>query len=151
MVSAILAGVGLGLELWGQYSEKRAAERAAHFNAAIDEQNAAAARAATNWAIARHRYDVRRLLGAQRARYAISGVRLEGTPLLVMQETAAQAELDEIAMRYQGRLREAGFMNQAAMSRFEGKARSQAAKIGMFKTLLTEGPETASKFGFDIG
>ena len=139
MLSAILAGVGLGLNLWGQYSAKRAQERANAFNVAIDEQNARAAEASAQWAIARHRYDVKKLLGRQRARFAVSGFQLKGTPLLVMQETAAQAELDEIAMRYRGRLQAAGFRNQATMTRFEGKVRSKAAKIGMMGTLLTGG------------
>ena len=143
-----LAAAGLGLQLWGKYSAKRAAQRAASFNIAVDEANAQAARASAEWAIARHRYQTRKLLGSQRARYAISGFQLEGTPLLVMQETAAQAELDEIAMRYLGETRAASFLNRAAATRFGREARSQAAKTGMLETLLTGGLKMAGLAGW---
>ena len=49
---------------------------------------------------ARQRQRSSNLLARQRAAYAASGVEFEGSPLLVMQETAARAEQDALGILY---------------------------------------------------
>ncbi len=51
----------------------------------------------------RHRDKIRRLKATQRASYAKSGVTMEGSPLEVLADTQAQADLDEMIIRHGGK------------------------------------------------
>jgi len=78
----------------------------------------------------------RQVVGQQRTKRAISGIRLEGTPLEVMADTIENIELDAIAMRRQGSFN-AG-QNQI-MAKYQSGMASQtktAGTIGMAGTAL---------------
>jgi hypothetical protein len=69
---------------------------------------------------AQSRDRAKRLLGAQRAAYAKAGVDMSGTPLDVTADTAAQQEIDALAIRWGGQQRAAGFRAQGQQSLIEG-------------------------------
>jgi len=85
----------------------------------------------------------RMLTGQQRTRYAISGVRMEGTPLEVMAKSIENVELDAINIRQEGIWRQkqsriqAGFMSEQA-----DQART-AGTIGMISGFLGGGASAA--------
>lgn len=66
----------------------------------------------------RNRDQARRLLGAQQAAYAGSGVAADsGSPLDVAADSAAQAELDALTIRHGGRVRSDYYRAEAAQAK----------------------------------
>jgi len=72
----------------------REASITSEYNAAVSRANAEAIRTSADFDIARQRVAKETLRGAQVTRYAAGGVKLEGSPLDVLIDSAAQAELD---------------------------------------------------------
>lgn len=96
-IGAVLAGIGLGLQVFGMLRQAKSAKEAASYNsAALNE--------AIMWEVYRSeaiadkiRASKRRMKGVQAAAYMKAGVKFEGTPLEVMADTASQFE-EELAM-----------------------------------------------------
>ena len=113
-----LGVAGLGVSVYGAIQSGQAQAAAARANASYISQmsryNAEVARQGAEMArrgaefirrigeteAARRRQKGSDLLARQRAAYAASGVEFEGSPLLVMQETAARAEQDALGILY---------------------------------------------------
>ncbi len=98
---------------------------AAEFNARVSEQQARRARQAAAFEEQRLRD-----AGAQRAAIGASGIGFEGSPLLVMADTAEEAELDAPAIRFSGSTAEARAKSQAALDRLQAR---QARTAGFFQ------------------
>ena len=97
------------------------ADKAAEDNAQMAELNAFLA-------IKQSKEDARRIgvlaskvISAQRAAYGASGVTLEGSPLDVIEESAANAELDILTAKQQGKAAAFGLSQQAEQYRAEGR------------------------------
>ncbi len=116
----------------------------ANFNAGVARQNAAAARQeAAADEIAQRKEGVLRL-GAIRAAYGASGVvGNEGSPLDVLANSAATAELDALNIRYKGERRALGFEQTASLDSMRAKTARTAGLAGAGAAILTG----ASKFG----
>ena len=69
----------------------------------------------------RHREQLKKLIGTQRAMYGKSGVTTEGSPLLVMEETAAQGEIDALLIRQHGQARAAELSGERALVTMGGR------------------------------
>lgn len=120
---AIITTLLTAQQVQAQRQAQKAQARTLEGNAAIARQEAA-----------REESEIRRrnrqVLGRQRARFAKSGLKLEGTPLLVQADTAAEGEMDALAARRGGEVR----ANQ--LSDRSRALRGQAgASVG--RTLLT--------------
>ena len=72
----------------------RESQITAEYNAAVSRANAEAIRTSADLDIVRQRAAQKTFRGAQAAKYAGAGVKLEGSPLDVLIDTAAQFELD---------------------------------------------------------
>ena len=129
----------------GAISQGVAAQQAAEFNAAIARQNAEIERQRATLQEETERRRSRALLGAQRATFAKAGVTLEGTPLLVQQETAAEAELDARIIRHGGQLNVARELARARAERFGGRAALSAGLFRAGTTLLTGAGDIAKR------
>lgn len=79
------------------------------------------------------------VMGQQAAGYSASGVTLSGSPLLVMQETKAESELDAMKAEYGGQLQAKRLRDEAGYRRFAGKQAQIGGMIGAGTTLLTGG------------
>lgn len=112
---------GTVISVAGHLQSGRAANATAKYNARVAERNAVIARQQAGAAEAAHRRDVSRRMGSIRAGFGASGVTLEGTPLEVLEDSAAMAELDALNIRYQGELRAIGFKDEAVLARAGGK------------------------------
>jgi hypothetical protein len=102
-----------------------AAGVAGSIGAGVQQQQAAKANAkeATQVAAydeAQSRDRAKRLLGQQSALYAKAGVDMTGTPLDVTADTAAQQEIDALAIRWGGQQQAAAFRAQGQQSLVEG-------------------------------
>lgn len=88
----------------------------------------------------------RMLTGQQRTKYAISGVRMEGTPLDVMANSIANIEMDAINMKQQGIFAQQQAEIQSKFMRKQAKQAKQAGTIGLFSGLLSGGAGAAAMF-----
>lgn len=79
----------------GAISQANAAAQAAEYNAAVARQEAAAEEA-------RRRREAERQMGQIRAGRAKSGVTVEGSPLIVLADSAMEAEIDALNARWTG-------------------------------------------------
>lgn len=126
--------------------------RAANQNADAQEQAAISAQKKAAYDETRHREGVAKLLSAQRALYGKSGVSMEGSPLLVMEDTAGQGELDALAIRYGGDVAAARERSAANLSRMQGKAAQTAGYFQAGSTLLSGASSAYSnKLKLDAG
>lgn len=95
------------------------------YNAQLAQRNAGIARdqaAADADAQARH---ARRVIGGARAAYGASGITMEGSPLDVLEMSAANAELDNRSILYKGELRAMGYEDTAGLDLMRGDAARQ--------------------------
>lgn len=136
--SAVAQGLGL-------ISQGFAAKQQADFQAQIFERDAVLAKQAAEFEETRLREATRKLLGAQQAATGASGATTEGQFLLVQVETAEDAELDALAIRFSGSVAEVRARSSAALSRLQGRAARAAGFIGAGTSLLT-GVTRASVF-----
>jgi hypothetical protein len=104
-----------------QSSAMRSQAAAADYNASIAQQQAASIRTAGNLEIERKRREGQRLLGRQEALYNKAGVTMEGTPLDVMAETAADLEFDELIRKYNIEIGASRAESEARQYRFMGE------------------------------
>lgn len=134
--------ISAGVTAVGALMSASAASNAAKYNAAVAERNAKIARQQAAAEEERSRLDAMRKLGSIRAGYGASGVAMEGTPLKVLEDSAMEAELDALTIRYNGELKAMGFESDAALER---KRASSAMTTGIFKAgsaLLTGAGKT---------
>jgi hypothetical protein len=136
-ITAAAAAAGTALSVMGQIQAGKAQKGMAEYNAAVDRNNAIAARQSAKYDADRMRDNTRKLLAMQRAKYGMSGGGFSGTPLLVMEQTAKEAEMDAQAVEYGGELKATGYESQATMSEYEGRVAKRASYSKAFSTLLT--------------
>ena len=115
--------LGTGLGVMGAMQTGQAGQQAAAFNMQTAQMEGAAKEAA-------QRRQASRQLGSIRAGIAKSGARMEGTPLMVLAESAANAELDALNTRFStGR--------QMELERMRGTQARRAAYWSAGTSLLT--------------
>lgn len=117
--------------------EGKQAQRAADFNAATMEAEARIARQQGGAREEQQRRRAREFLGTQRAAAGQAGVGLGGSIGDVLGDSAAEAELDALKIRYESNLQGLGMENQAAITRWQGKEAKRAARAQAFTSLLS--------------
>jgi hypothetical protein len=108
------------------------------------EDNAEAAEQAARYDEDRSRDRARRLLAAQRVGYAKGGVLLAGTPADVQADTAAEAELDALAIRYGGASRAGAFRAQGREALIGGIGAAGGALLTGYTAMSPYNQATAS-------
>lgn len=148
-VGGIVAGAAVGT--YGIIQQGRAADAQSkseqdilNYNAAQKMKEAEDIRKSASEEAERFAEEGRRLRGSQRVAISRAGVLTEGTPALLLEETAQNLEADRLAILEQGFLRGEYAESEAFGQRFAGKsarARGKNIKTGSFLsaggTLLT--------------
>lgn len=120
----------------GKIQEGQAAKSQSEFEARTRERDAAIARDRA----ARHAREARRTGSARAAsaRVALggSGAQLAGTPLDVLGQLAADAELSALTDAHEGEVSAAGHLTRASSSRRRGAAARSRALLGAGSSLL---------------
>lgn len=114
-------------------------------NAKLTTQRMGIEKTLTDVEVQRHRDRTRRILGAQRAQYGKAGVvGGTGTALIVAVETAADAELDAMAIELGGDIEQsrllaerAGFEQEASLQSMMGRQARIEGAYGVGKSVLT--------------
>jgi hypothetical protein len=138
IAGAVIALIGIAAGTYAQYEQAQTQEKYAKYNAKVAENQAAGERMRAGVAADQQRELHRRVIANQRAQYGASGVDVaSGSPLLVIADSARQAELDAQIILSGGEARASGFQSQAALDRFQGRAASQAGYVNAGSTLLS--------------
>lgn len=122
-MSGLLSFGGTAMQAAALNMQGQAAGEAAKFNAATQRMQGAAAERQT-------RTQSGRQIRSIRAKIAKSGVTFEGTPTMVLAESAANAEIDALNARWTTQ-------RQAAITEFEGSAAQQAGRLKAGAALIT--------------
>lgn len=114
------------------------ANNVAQYNAKVAENNALGEQQRAAYEADLTRDNVRRVIGAQRAAGAASGLDITtGTPVAVLGDTAKAGELDVLARLYAGESAATAYQNDAQRFRAEGKAAKTAGFINAGTNLLS--------------
>ncbi len=148
-VAAISAGLAAAVGAVGAISQSRAAANVADYNAKVAENDAIAVRQASQFEEQRVRERNQRLMASQKAAFGAAGVRAEGSPLMVLQSTAEDAEIDALAVRYSGSIQEARAKSEAAAARADGRAARTGGFFRAGTSLLTGASGVAKSGIFD--
>jgi hypothetical protein len=136
MTTAVIAGAGTLMSFYGSQQQAKAAKAAGKLNAQDAEENArlAVERAAEDER--QFRLSFRRDQASNVAAIASSGVKLEGSPLEVLQDNAASAERDALNIRRGGEIQRDSYLRQARQYRKGSAASANAAQISGAAELL---------------
>ena len=145
-VALALSLAGSAFGAYGQIQQGKAAKRAADYNAAIQRNQAIAAKQKAEFDADRQRQVAAAQRAQARAGFAKGGVVMEGPPLLVLESSAEQAELDAQAILYGGDVQATGYEAQANLSEMEGASAKKAGYIGAGTTLLTGAGKAGSLY-----
>jgi len=159
-----MIGGGIVTSAIGQYQAGQAAaaqaegaKAMAEYNAKLAEREAMAVERQTEYAQKRKAEAAARYAGSLRAGMGAAGVVPgEGTPLLIEAKQAAQAELENLMLGYQGQIAAGRARSQASLDRLQASIYGQRASnlqragyLGAGTTLLTGfGDYAARKYGY---
>ena len=134
-IPLIVAGtaVSAGAAVYSGIQQKKAAD----YNAKMSEQNAKAIDVQTREAIRRQREQNRAILSAQRASALTSGVAETGSTLLVAMENARNLERNVTDIATQGNAQQYAALNQATLSKMQGRAYQTSGFLQGTGTLLS--------------
>lgn len=139
MSQAAVAGAsiyGNQMEAEGKRREANAQANAMSYNAILSEQNAVLAKFQSAEEERRARIMARKQLGDMRASYGASGVTTAGSPTDVLFESAANAELDAMNIKYEGDMAAIRYQADAKLSRMNAKAVRAGADVSATATTI---------------
>jgi len=160
----VTAIVGTSVAAYGQYRQNKQAQAQAkaqaawhQYNAKVAQRQAEAERKAAQFKSEQQKRQAEALLGRQRAMIGASGIEMEGSPLLVAEDTAAQLAKEAQNIRLVGERRAQSYRSQSILDISKASAASsraagygQAAVIGAGSTLLQGGVQ-AGYMGYKMG
>lgn len=133
---AIGTVAGAGIKAYAAIRDGNLKAAAEDANAQSAEQNAQLTEMQAAEEERRQRILARKQIGDMRANYAASGVTLEGSPMEVLEESAMQAELDALTIKYMGKTRATQYRNQAAFSRYASKEYKFGGRLSAAGSIL---------------
>lgn len=145
---AILAGAGGLMKSVGQYQQMRSAAELEALEEALARRAADEATAAASYEAAQIARMGERLAGRQRALYAKAGVEFAGTPLEVMEQTAADVEQDVLIRLRMGQQQRQALLLEAKSRKRRRKGIVKAMPWTIGSTLLT-GFRPGMKYGLN--
>lgn len=132
IIGIIAALVSAGSAVYSAQQQRKTAA----YRAKLAEEAGEEVKAGTELDVARHRERIKRLRSTQRAKYAKSGVKMEGSPLEVLADTQVQADLDEMIIRHGGQVRAGAYAREGMFERQAGRAAETADYISAGNSLL---------------
>ncbi|HRT83735.1 MAG TPA: hypothetical protein P5523_03770 [Bacteroidales bacterium] len=144
IIGGIVAGVSAIGKAAGAVAEGNAARNAGEFNAQIAMNNAQLSRQQAAEDERVFRVSARKEIGGIRSGYAAGGITSEGNAQDVLEESAANAELDALKIKHGGEVRAKGFEADAALSKAKGEAAQTSAAFSAAGSLLEAAPKAYS-------
>ena len=142
-----LVGITVASAAFSAYtSVQQGASQAAwnKYNAKVAKRNAKIAAESARIEAEAKRRETRRLLSHQGALYGKAGATFEGSPLLVMEETAAEGELEALLTEYRGVTRSQAYRSQAEADKMRAEQAKTAGWYGAGTSLLGAASDVAN-------
>lgn len=137
LIPLMAMGGSVGLQAAGALMQGQAARNSAEYNATMMDQAATVERQQTSAREDAQRRQARMVLGQQRAALAQSGGGMGGSAADIMQQSAMNAELDALTLRYEGELRARGLNAQAEGERYMGRQAQRASYFSAAGSILS--------------
>lgn len=131
-----LMAIGMGLQVFGRLRQGMSSKMASEYDAEVMLEAIRQEEIKADLIADKLRREKRRVGGAQVARYLKAGVKLEGTPLEVMADTAAQFEEDLAITDYNKRVAISRLRAGIAVKEIEAKEAMPTAIISAGATVL---------------
>ena len=128
---------GTALSAYGNIQQGKANKKAHDYNATMLRQNAAVEEQQGGAREEAQRRAARKVIGSQAAAIAQGGTGTGGSAADIMQQSATNAELDSLMIRYESNLKATGMKNQAAGENYAGKVAKQAGYYGAIGSVLS--------------
>lgn len=135
-MALVLGIVGGAISAIGAIQSANSQAAAAEYNKDVAKRNRTMALGETRLAIEDKQLENRRQMGSIRAAYGSSGLQLDGSPLDVLEDTAVEQAYDVSKIKYQGRVKAAGYAEQAALFKAEAKSAKTAGMIGAASAII---------------
>lgn len=146
MAAAALAVGGTLFNAIGSIGEGDAEYEAQQFNQRVANIQAGQIRQQTSEEARRQRVQSQKQLGNIKASYGASGiVSSEGSALDVLQESAANAELDNLMIKHQGEMRARSTEAEGYFAGMRGASAKSRGQMGAVGALLSGGANVAGK------
>jgi len=136
IISTVAAGAGTAVSTLGAIQQGKSAQNLANYNAQIAENEAIAARQKAEFDAKAQERQARLFAGSQRASMASTGGELLDMGDVV-DMSAEEAELENLAIRYGGEMGFRAGQQRAQLAGFEGAVAKQKARGEAVKSLLT--------------
>jgi hypothetical protein len=149
----ILQGIGNTIQQGMTWMGGEAELNIQKLNAKMDMENARLSRESAAVQEKRQRQMSYKQLSAMKAGYGASGVvSNEGSPMDVLEESAANAELDALLIRHRGEVEAWSAESSASIALYEGRIARTAGHVQGFATHLQQaGSAIGSSGGFSGG
>jgi hypothetical protein len=134
---------GAGMQAYGTYQQGKSEEALNKYNAELSRRQATAAEMQAQAQASRQQKQARAMQARQRVLLAKSGVATEGTPLMLLEKSAMNAELDRQTILREGNIQSDQFTSQALMDRMKAKSAKRAGTTGAIGSLLSGGGQVA--------
>jgi hypothetical protein len=145
-----LFSAGIGMSAMGQYQAGEAKEAFLKYDAALAAREAEITKKKTSYEVAAFRRQGEKFKAEQRATVGASSVRLEGSPLEALAESASKIERDALVTRYTGQVESQKYMAQSALLKSQAKYAKKAETLNAMTTLLT-GTARLGLYGYSSG
>lgn len=132
-IFGLLGAVVSGL---GAMAQAKAQQEQEEYKAKLERRQAMIQREAGAFKGRKQADEVKRALGKQRAGYASSGLALEGSPAMVIEESAEEGALDVAAIRWNSNLQEQTHEYNAKVHDMNAKAAKQAAAFALLTPII---------------
>jgi hypothetical protein len=143
-IAAATSVVGAGVSAVSSMQQGKSAQNLANYNAQIAQNDAIAARQKAEFDARAQERQARLFAGTQRASMAATGGEL--LDMGVVDMSAEEAELENLAIRYGGEMGYRAGQQRATVARMEGAAAKQKATGQAVGSLLT-GASSAAQIG----
>lgn len=134
-MAAVVPLIAAGVSAFGQHQQGQAAKKQAQEQSLIDQMEGKSAEEAALQDEATQRRSSRQFLGRQAAAFAEAGVG-PGSSTAIMDQSAINAELDALNIRYKGQLTKYGYSYNSKSSLKEGRSAANNANLMAGATLL---------------
>ena len=142
IIGIIAALVSAGSMIYSAQQQRKTAD----YRAQLAEEAGEEVKAGTEVDKARAEREGKRLLARQRAMYAKSGVKMEGSPLEVLADTQAELDLDQMIIEHGGQSRASAYERKGMFLRQAGRSAQQASYIRAGASLLESGGKAYSGY-----
>jgi hypothetical protein len=147
---AVLAAASGGLSAAGSLYEGSAQRAASEYNARLSRMSAVQIRQQTAYEAKQASIYARKTIGDMRANYAASGVRMEGSPLDVLEESIRAAQTDISNIKNQGEMNARMKEFEAKLYKFQGKS-AQISGYFSAASALASGGMKAYDYNSSLG